>query len=71
MSNLIALHNFNRDKLNDVLDKGYFICPSLAVTTEANCLANAEYGECTVVFKDEIVDPSKNPNVIKIRNFEF
>lgn len=61
---LIALHNFNREKLNDVLDKGYFICPSMAVTTEANCLANAEYGECTVIFKDEVIDPSKNPNAL-------
>lgn len=64
MNNLIALHNFNREKLNDVLEKGYFICPSLAVTTKANCLANAEYGECTVIFKDEITDTSKNPNAL-------
>lgn len=61
---LIALHNFNRFKLEDVLDNGYFICPSMAVTTEENCLANAEYGECTVIFKDEVIDPSKNPNAL-------
>ena len=65
--NLVALHNLSEDKLLRVVELGGFPMPSIAVTTTE--LPHENYGDITVVFGRETVDPeSDSRNVVYDRD---
>ncbi len=65
--NLVALHNLSADKLQRVIDLGGFPMPSIAVTTTE--LAHNDYGDITVIFGKETIDPeSDSRNVVYDRD---
>ena len=55
---LVALHNLSEEKLLKVLDLGGFPMPSIAVTTPE--LAHDDFGDITVVFGRETIDPQRD-----------
>ncbi len=57
-NNLVALHNLSEDNLQRVLNLGGFPMPSIAVTTTE--LAHENYGDITVVFGRETIDPEND-----------
>lgn len=61
---MVAVHNLSLDKLSLVIDRGAFVCPSVAYTTDDNCMANNGYGDVTVVFSEDTIDPAKNKDAI-------
>lgn len=61
---LFALHNLNIESFEKVLERNAFICPSIAITTKDNILGNSNYGNITVIFKDEITNPYLNENAV-------
>lgn len=61
---MIITHAINSDNLQKVLANGYFLCPSLALTTKENCLCNYSYGDITVIFSDNITNPEKNKDAV-------
>ena len=65
--NLVALHNLSEDNLLRVIDLGGFPMPSIAVTTTE--LPHENYGNITVVFGRETIDPeSDSRNVVYDRD---
>ncbi|MBO5480152.1 MAG: hypothetical protein J6A63_03065, partial [Clostridia bacterium] len=65
--NLVALHNLSEDKLLRVVELGGFPMPSIAVTTTE--LPHENYGDITVVFGRETIDPeSDSRNVVYDRD---
>ncbi len=56
--NLVALHNLSEDNLLRVLELGGFPMPSIAITKTD--LAHNNYGDITVVFGRETVDPEND-----------
>lgn len=56
--NLVALHNLSEDKLLRVVELGGFPMPSIAVTTTE--LPHENYGDITVVFGRETIDPEND-----------
>lgn len=58
---LIATHNMHADELEKVLDLGGFPMPSIAVMKADRTDANAGYGEVTVIFDKDTIDPKKDP----------
>ena len=56
--NLVALHNLSAENLKKVLELGGFPMPSIAVTKPT--LAHDNFGEITVIFGKETIDPRKN-----------
>lgn len=64
---LVALHNLSEEKLLKVLELGGFPMPSIAVTTPE--LPHDNYGDITVVFGKETIDPENDSrNVIYDRD---
>ena len=59
---MVAVHSLSIENMEKVLDRNSFICPSIAYTTEENCLCNYNYGEISVVFSEDTINPLKNPN---------
>ncbi len=55
---LVALHNLSEEKLLKVLELGGFPMPSIAVTTPE--LAHDDFGDITVVFGRETIDPQRD-----------
>lgn len=56
--NLVALHNLTEDKLLKTLELGGFPMPSIAVTKAD--IPHTNFGEITVVFGRETIDPKAN-----------
>ena len=59
---LMAVHNISVDKLESALELGGFPMPSIAITN-AN-MGHAGYGEISLVFGKESVDPSDSRNKV-------
>lgn len=59
-ADLIAVHNIHEDDLIKTLKLGGFAMPSLAVMKAENADANENYGEDSVVFDKNTIDPKKN-----------
>lgn len=57
-NDLVALHNLSEEKLLKVLDLGGFPMPSIAVTKPS--LAHDSFGDITVVFGRETIDPQRD-----------
>lgn len=65
--NLVALHNLSEDNLLRVLQLGGFPMPSIAVTRVD--LPHENYGDITIVFGKETIDPELNSkNVVYDRD---
>ncbi len=56
--NLVALHNLSEEKLLKVLQLGGFPMPSIAITKVD--MGHSEYGDITVVFGRDTIDPQKD-----------
>ena len=59
---LMAVHNISVDKLQSALELGGFPMPSIAITN-AN-MGHAGYGDISLVFTKESIDPSKSRNKV-------
>ena len=59
---LMAVHNISIDKLQSALELGGFPMPSIAITN-AN-MGHAGYGDISLVFAKESIDPSKSRNKV-------
>ena len=57
-NDLVALHNITEEKLLKVLDLGGFPMPSIAITKPS--LAHDNFGDITVVFGRETIDPQRD-----------
>ena len=55
---LMAIHNLNEGKLKGVIELGGFPVPSIAVTN--NYTSNANFGEISVLFDKNTIDPELN-----------
>ncbi len=65
--NLVALHNLSAEKLQKVIELGGFPMPSIAITTTE--LSHENYGDITVVFGRETIDPEQDSrNVVYDRD---
>ena len=66
-NDLIAVHNLSEANLNRVLDIGGFPMPSIAVTAPE--LSHSNYGDISVVFGRETIDPkATSKNVVYDRD---
>ena len=57
---LIAVHNISESNLLKSLDLGGFPMPSIAVMRAPQADANADYGDISVVFRKDTIDPEVN-----------
>ena len=57
---LIAVHNLKEDNLNKALELGGFPMPSIAITKKQ--IGHSGYGDISVLFKKETVDPKNKEN---------
>lgn len=57
---LIAVHNLKEDNLNKALELGGFPMPSIAITKKQ--IGHSGYGNISVLFKKETVDPKNKDN---------
>ena len=57
---LIAVHNISESNLLKSLDLGGFPMPSIAVMRARQADANADYGDISVVFRKDTIDPEVN-----------
>lgn len=57
---LIAVHNLKEDNLNKALELGGFPMPSIAFTKKQ--IGHSGYGDISVLFKKETVDPKNKDN---------
>lgn len=57
---LIAVHNINESNLLKSLDLGGFPMPSIAIMKAQQADANADYGNTSIVFYRDTVDPQLN-----------
>ncbi len=57
---LIAVHNISESNLLKSLDLGRFPMPSIAVMKAQQADANADYGDISVVFNRDTIDPEVN-----------
>ncbi len=57
---LIAVHNLKEDNLNKALELGGFPMPSIAITKKQ--IGHSGYGDISVLFKKETVDPKNKDN---------
>lgn len=64
--NLVALHNLSEDKLLKVLQLGGFPMPSIAITKTD--IPFTDFGEITVVFSRETIDPANPANKVYERD---
>ena len=55
---LMAIHNLTEDKMKGILELGGFPIPSIAVTN--NYTSNANFGEISVLFDKNTIDPEMN-----------
>ena len=65
-NDLVALHNLTEEKLLKVLDLGGFPMPSIAVTKAD--IPFTDFGDITVVFGKETIDPAKPENAVYSRD---
>jgi len=59
-NDLIAVHNISESNLLKSLDLGGFPMPSIAVMRAQQADANADYGDISVVFNRDTIDPEVN-----------
>lgn len=64
--NLVALHNLSEEKLLKVLQLGGFPMPSIAVTKVD--LSHTDYGDITVVFGKDTINPTDRRNKVYQRD---
>ena len=57
---LIAVHNIREDSFLKTLELGGFAMPSIAIMKARQANANSDYGEISVVFNKDTIDPSLN-----------
>ena len=57
---LIAVHNITTENMHKALDLGGFPMPSIAVMKVQQADANADYGEISVVFRKDTIDPESS-----------
>lgn len=57
---LIAVHNITEENLIKSMDLGGFPMPSIAVMKAQQADANADYGDISVVFRKDTIDPEVN-----------
>ena len=57
---LIAVHNITAENMHKALDLGGFPMPSIAVMKVQQADANADYGEISVVFRKDTIDPESS-----------
>ncbi len=55
---LVAMHNMSEQQLLDVLTRGQFIMPSVAVTNKGL----EAFGDISVLFNKDTIDPNQNEN---------
>lgn len=65
-NDLVALHNLSEENLLKVLDLGGFPMPSIAVTKAD--IPFTDFGDITVVFGKETIDPAKSENAVYSRD---
>nr|DAP62541.1 MAG TPA: nuclease [Caudoviricetes sp.] len=65
-NDLVALHNLTEENLLKVLDLGGFPMPSIAVTKAD--IPFTDFGDITVVFGKETIDPAKPENAVYSRD---
>lgn len=65
-NDLVALHNLTEENLLKVLDLGGFPMPSIAVTKAD--IPFTDFGDITVVFGKETIDPAKSENAVYSRD---
>lgn len=53
---LVAVHNLNSEQLMDVMSRGQFIMPSMAVTNKGHFA----FGDISVLFSKDTIDPKNN-----------
>ena len=58
--NLIAVHNLTANELEKTFNLGGFPMPSIAVTKDD--YSHTEYGEVSVLFSRDTIDPKVNQN---------
>ena len=58
---LIAVHNITAANMHKALELGGFPMPSIAVMKARQADANADYGEISVVFRKDTIDPESSP----------
>lgn len=64
--NLVALHNLSEEKLLKVLQLGGFPMPSIAITKVD--LSHTDYGDITVVFGKDTINPTDRRNKVYQRD---
>lgn len=64
---LMAIHNLNENKLKGILELGGFPVPSIAVTNP-NKINHNQYGEITVLFDKNTIDPANGYNEVYDRD---
>lgn len=65
-NDLVALHNLTEENLLKVLDLGGFPMPSIAVTKAD--IPFTDFGDITVIFGKETIDPAKSENAVYSRD---
>ena len=60
--NLVAVHNISEEKLKQAFELGGFPMPSIAITKAD--MGHGEFGEISLVFGRETVDPSDSQNKV-------
>lgn len=64
---LLAIHNLNAEKLEGVLELGGFPVPSIAIANP-NTVAHSEFGDISVVFDKETINPVNRKNEVYDRD---
>lgn len=57
---LMAIHNLTEDKMKGVLELGGFPFPSIAIMNERTMSGNSNFGDISVLFDKDTIDPQKN-----------
>lgn len=64
---LLAIHNLTEDKLKGILELGGFPVPSIAITNP-NIVAHNEFGDISVIFNKETINPKSKKNEVYDRD---
>lgn len=57
---LMAIHNLTEDKMKGILELGGFPFPSIAIMKESTISGNSNFGEISVLFDKNTIDPKAN-----------
>lgn len=59
---MVATHAISAENLQKAMVRDAFICPSVMYTKESNALANYDYGNISVVFDEDSINPGGEQN---------